>query len=70
MQAASRQLAKTERGRAVMQQLVQLLDSNVLDLDLLDQRALLALLGGVWSGQAVTAREVVRTTLAQGARSD
>ena len=63
MQAAARQLAKTDRGRAVMQQLVQLLDSDILDLDLLDQRALLALLGGVWTGQAVSAREVVRRTL-------
>ncbi len=64
MQAASRQLAKTPRGRAAMERLLSLLEGDGLDLDLLDQRAFLALLGGAWSGQITQAREAIQVTLA------
>ncbi len=49
--AAARQLAKHERGQAALRQLDSLLRSGELDLDLLDQRAFLTLLGGAWMGQ-------------------
>jgi hypothetical protein len=65
MEAASRQLAKTQQGRAAMRQLIVLMDGGALDLDLLDQRALLALLGGIWSGRGDAAREFIRTSLAR-----
>lgn len=60
MQAAARQLAKSERGRAALQRLGELIDGNELQLDFLDQRAFLALLGGVWTGQGDKVRDVVR----------
>jgi hypothetical protein len=63
MQAAARQLSKSPRGREMMQRLVRLLDGDGADLDLLNQRAFLALLGGAWAGQADNAREVIRSTL-------
>ena len=61
MQAAARQLAKTERGREAMKRFVALLNEGEFDLDLLDQRAFLALLGGVWNGRTAE----VRATMAQ-----
>ena len=51
MQAAARQLAKTESGRDAMTRLLPLLENGRLDLGFLDQRAFLALLGGAWLGQ-------------------
>lgn len=63
-EAAARQLAKTERGRVAMQRLLEALDKGGLDLDLLDQRAFLALLGGVWAGRVEPTREVLQKTLA------
>ena len=63
MAAAACQLARTERGRANLQRVLDLLHGDVLDLDFLDQRAFLALLGGVWTGQADAAREAIRTAL-------
>lgn len=60
MQAAARQLAKHERGRAAMGQLAELLERGGLDLDLLDQRAFLALLGGAWMGQREAVCEILR----------
>lgn len=57
--AAARRLAQSERGRAALQRLTQAIEGNGLDLDLLDQRAFLALLGGVWTDQ----REIVRAAL-------
>jgi len=63
MQAAARQLAKTERGRVAMERLAALMDAGELNLDFLDQRAFLALLGGVWSGQTEKVREAVRAVL-------
>ena len=70
MEAAAQQLAKTERGCIAMKHLAELLDGGVLDLDLLDQRALLALLGGAWSGQTEKAREIIRATLTKAGRRD
>lgn len=64
MHAAARQLAKHERGRQAMRELAQALESNRLDLDLLDQRAFLALLGGAWMGQRETVCAIMRETLA------
>lgn len=64
MQAAARQLAKTERGRAAMQRLMEALDKGGFDLDLLDQRAFLALLGGAWNGQAEKVREILAQAIA------
>ena len=63
MQAAARQLAKTDRGREAMRRLVTLLEAGDFDLDLLDQRAFLALLGGVWNGSAADARTIMAQAL-------
>lgn len=60
MEAAARQLGKHERGRAAMRQLAELLEVGGLDLDLLDQRAFLALLGGAWMGQRAKVCEILR----------
>lgn len=65
IQAAARQLAKHERGREAMRLLAQALEENRLDLDLLDQRAFLALLGGAWMGQRETVCAILRETLAR-----
>lgn len=59
MRAASRQLAKHERGRAAMRQLDTLLRAGELDLDLLDQRAFLTLLGGAWMGHRKEVSEIL-----------
>jgi hypothetical protein len=67
MQAAARQLAKTERGREAMKRFLALLNGADFDLDLLDQRAFLALLGGVWNGSAADAREIMAQALGQPA---
>lgn len=64
MWAAARQLAKHERGRAAMRQLGELLDVGGLDLDLLDQRAFLALLGGAWMGNRDKVCEILRESAA------
>jgi hypothetical protein len=63
MQAAARQLAKSAQGRAAGKRLLTLLDGDDLELDLLNQRAFLALLGGAWMGQADVARESIRAAL-------
>jgi hypothetical protein len=62
--AAARRLAMTERGRASMQRLQHALDTGGLDLDLLDQRAFLALLGGVWTNQVDDVRAAMGEALA------
>lgn len=62
--AATRQLAKHERGRTAMQWLVQAVRADALDLDLLDQRAFLALLGGAFLGQREKVRDTIQETLA------
>lgn len=64
IRAASRQLAKHERGRAALKILADALKDEDLCLDLLDQRAFLALLGGAWHGQRTTVREVIHGQLA------
>lgn len=64
IQAATRQLAKSENGRAALLWLSDGMDAAATDLDLLDQRAFLALLGGVWHGQAGVVKARVRETLA------
>ncbi len=64
MQAAARQLAKHERGRAALRELAQALEADRLHLDLLDQRAFLALLGGAWMGHREAVSAIVRETLA------
>ena len=63
MQAAAHQLAKSERGRAALNRLLVLLEGEDIDLDLLNQRAFLALLGGAWAGQSEAARESAREAL-------
>jgi hypothetical protein len=67
MQAAARQLAKSERGRAVMQRLLDWMDEDELKLTLLNQRAFLALLGGAWSGRTEAARRSMRQALSERA---
>lgn len=62
--AAARQLAKHERGRAALRELARALEAERLDLDLLDQRAFLALLGGAWMGQRESVCAILRETLA------
>ncbi len=69
MQAAARQLAKSAAGRAAMQRLDRSLAANEFDLDFLDQRAFLALLGGAWMGNMDKARETIQDALADGNRA-
>ena len=64
MQAAARQLVKTERGRDAMKRFLALLEDDDFDLDLLDQRAFLALLGGAWNGRAAEVRKITTQALA------
>lgn len=59
MRAAVRQLSKHERGQAALRQLNQLLRAGEFDLDLLDQRAFLTLLGGAWLGHRAQVCEIV-----------
>ena len=65
MHAAARQLAKSEQGRAAMKRLQTWLEEDNTKLTLLNQRALLALLGGAWSGRVPQACAVMRTALAE-----
>ena len=59
MHAAARQQSKHDRGQAALLQLELLLRAGELDLDLLDQRAFLTLLGGAWMGQREQVCEIV-----------
>jgi hypothetical protein len=68
MAAAARQLATNERGRAALSRLLTLLEGGEIDLDLLDQRAFLALLGGAWTGQVDIACECIRHALQEPPR--
>ena len=68
MAAAARQLAKNDGGRAALSRLLTLLEGEDMDLDLLNQRAFLALLGGAWTGQAHVARESIRAALQENRR--
>ena len=63
MQAAARQLARSERGRAALGRLLTLLEGEDMVLDLLNQRAFLALLGGAWAGQLNEACASIRAAL-------
>ena len=65
METAARQLATSEQGRAALQKFGQLLEQDDFGLDLLNQRAFLALLGGVWSGRSQRVREAMARALAQ-----
>ena len=67
MQAAARQLARSEHGRMTMQRLLTWIENDGAQIDLLDQRAFLALLGGAWTGQGDKVRALLRETLGQGA---
>lgn len=49
-----------------MERLAELVERGEIDLDLLDQRAFLALLGGAWTGQRETLCKILRETLAGG----
>ena len=63
--AATRQLAKSPRGRADLRRLDAALETEDFCLDLLDQRAFLALLGGAWAGQRPKVREAMRNRLSE-----
>jgi hypothetical protein len=52
-----------------MTRLAEVLEGNALDLDLLDQRAFLALLGGAWTDQGEKVREIIGTTVADANRT-
>ena len=65
IETAARQLAHSEQGRAALQKFGQLLEHDDFSLDLLNQRAFLALLGGVWTDRA----EVVRGAVARAMSS-
>lgn len=67
IQAAAKLLAKHARGRAALQRLAAALDAGDLDLGLLDQRAFLTLLGGVWKGERETVAAAMREALASPA---
>lgn len=62
MRAAARQLAKHERGQAALRRLEALLRAGEFDLDLLDQRAFLTLLGGAWTGHREQVVAIVKET--------
>jgi hypothetical protein len=59
IETAARQLATSEQGRAALQKFGQLLEQDAFELDLLNQRAFLALLGGVWTGRSQRVREAI-----------
>ncbi len=63
IQAAARQLAKSDAGRDAMTHLLPLLEQGRLDLGFLDQRAFLALLGGAWLGQPAQVCTAMRAAL-------
>lgn len=65
IQAAARQLAKSERGRAALRRLGSAFEGEDFCLDLLDQRAFLALVGGAWTGQRANVRDAIAETLAE-----
>jgi hypothetical protein len=65
MHAAARQLARSERGRAALSRLLTLLEGEDMNLDLLNQRAFLALLGGAWTGQVAGACDSIRAALSE-----
>lgn len=60
IEAAARQLAKSDNGRHAMRRLLEWIESGDVDIGFLDQRAFLALLGGVWTGQKDKAGESIR----------
>lgn len=65
MQAAARQLARSECGRDAMERLLVLMDDECIDLTLLNQRAFLALLGAAWTDRAPEACAIMREALKQ-----
>ncbi len=67
MQAAARILAKSEQGRVILQRLSAWVEADAVDLDLLNQRAFLALLGGAWAGKSSEALAAIRDALADSA---
>ena len=67
IETATRQLAASEQGRAALQKFDQVLDQGDFELDLLNQRAFLALLGGVWTGRPQRVREAIARALGQKA---
>jgi hypothetical protein len=68
MLAAARQLARSEEGKVALRQLTALMEGGNMGLDLLNQRAFLALLGGAWAGQVDVARDSIRDALAEAKR--
>ena len=65
IETAARQLATSEQGRAALQKFGRLLEQDDFELDLLNQRAFLALLGGIWTGRSQRVREAIVRALAQ-----
>jgi hypothetical protein len=65
IETAARQLATSEQGRMALQKFGQLLEQGDFALDLLNQRAFLALLGGVWTDRSQRVREAMARALAQ-----
>lgn len=64
IETAARQLATSEQGRAALQKFGQLLEQDDFELDLLNQRSFLALLGGVWTGRSQRVREAIARAVA------
>ena len=64
MKAAARQLARSAAGRTAMEDLLAVLDKGGFDLDFLDQRSFLALLGAAWTGRRAETSAAIREALA------
>jgi hypothetical protein len=65
IETAARQLATSDQGRAALQKFGQWIEQDDFGLDLLNQRAFLALLGGVWTGRSQRVREAIARAVAQ-----
>jgi hypothetical protein len=67
IETAARQLATNEQGRAALQKFGQMLGQEDFELDLLNQRAFLTLLGGAWTARSQRVREAIARALSEPA---